>query len=132
MTYWIYDEERYDDPLEAIKYAFDDLDEAAKVQWWNEYCSANYYEDHIFDMGEFNEYCSNWTPLEIAQKLEDADFHTNHDYFHETIYDFESSDYPSNDGWMDIDAIVEWLWQTEKYYELDGIEERPEDDDDDE
>lgn len=52
-------------------------------------------EATYYDMDEFDEFMSNYTPMEIAQMLFYGDFNPNNDYFRFNAYgNLESADWP--------------------------------------
>lgn len=67
---------------EKIKSALDEMSTAELVNVHNAYCNAaNYMDDYIYDMNEFDEIMSGQTPWEIARCAYYGDFCPAHDYF---------------------------------------------------
>ena len=75
----------------------------------SEFCSAaNYYDNEVFDMDDFEEIVSGWKPLELAQRIFYGDFNPNHDYFYFNGYgNLVSTDYPED--LIDISEIVSYI-----------------------
>ena len=64
------------------------------------------FEDYVYyDMTEFDEFMSNYSPMEIAQRIFfDGDFNPNDDYFRFNAYgNLESA------NWLDVEAEAEDL-----------------------
>lgn len=63
------------------------------------------FDDAIYyDMDEFNDFMSNYTPMKIAQMIWFGEFNPNNDYFHFNAYgNLESAD------WRDVEVEAEDL-----------------------
>lgn len=81
---------------EKIKSALDEMSTAELVNVYNAYCdAANYMDDYIYNMDEFDEIMSGQTPWEIARCAYYGDFCPAHDYFWFNGYaNLCSADYP--------------------------------------
>ena len=67
---------------EKIKSALDEMSTAELINIHNGYCdAANYLDDCIYDMDEFDEIMDGQTPWEIARCAYYGDFCPAHDYF---------------------------------------------------
>lgn len=109
------------------------------------------FEDAIYyDMDDFDDFMSNYTPMEIAQMIYFGEFNPNDDYFHFNAYgNLESADwrdvvvdaedlvddiidhlvnsYIGDTPWPDLDALVDAdddALFNEDYEEVDEDEER--------
>lgn len=70
----------------------DDL--AMLLQHMNAYDGC-FEEDNYYDMDEFDEFMSNYTPMELAQMIYFGEFNPNNDYFRFNAYmNLESADWP--------------------------------------
>lgn len=91
---------------EAIRTYVETISNAERVellQHMNAYDGS--FEDAIyFDMDEFDDFMSNYTPMEIAQMIWFGEFNPNNDYFHFNAYgNLESAD------WRDVEVVAEDL-----------------------
>lgn len=75
-------------------------------QYGYEYCSEKCPDDCLYDMYEFDELMSDYTPTELAQRVFFGDFNPNHDYFY-------------FNGYANLES---WEWSAEEYYK-DNIDE---------
>lgn len=67
---------------EKIKAALDEMSTAELIGIHNEYCyAADYLDDHIYSMDEFDDIMSGQSPWEIARCAYYGDFCPAHDYF---------------------------------------------------
>ena len=67
---------------EKIKTALDEMSTAELINIHNEYCdAANYPDNHIYNMDDFDEIMSGQTPWEIARCAYYGDFCPTHNYF---------------------------------------------------
>ena len=67
---------------EKIKSALDEMSTAELVNVHNAYCdAANYMDNYIYNMDEFDEIMSGQSPWEIARCAYYGDFCPAHDYF---------------------------------------------------
>ena len=67
---------------EKIKSALDEMSTAELVNVHNAYCdAANYMDDYIYSMDDFDEIMSGQSPWEIARCAFYGDFCPAHDYF---------------------------------------------------
>ena len=75
----------------------------------SEFCSAaNYCDNEVFDMDDFEDLVSGWKPLELAQRIFYGDFNPNHGYFYFNGYgNLVSTDYPAD--LIDISEIVSYI-----------------------
>lgn len=117
---------------EKIKKALDNLTMAELVSVHNEYCdNANYYDDHIYFMEEFDEIMDGKTPWEIVRSAYYGDFCPAQDYFWFNGYgNLESSDFPT--GQIDVDTMAEWIDENEEGLycsEIDDILQEGKEDD---
>lgn len=103
------------DTLESIKNALENMSTSELVYIHNEYCVENQYsDDEIFSMEEFDYLMSGNKPWEVARAAYYGDFCPAHDYFWFNGYgNLESSDFPKSE--IDIDAIAEWLCESENW-----------------
>ena len=99
----------YEEKLDKIKEALNDLSICDLVSVHNEYCDEmQYSDDHIYKMEDFDEIMSGQNPWEIARCAYYGDFCPAHDYFWFNGYaNLESSDFPT--GQIDIDRIAEYM-----------------------
>ena len=83
----------------------EELCDADLFELWNMYCeSNNYYEDYIYDMGEFDAMADGYTPTELLEHLDDFDI--NDSYFKEGIYGFTSGGLYD---FVDSSTLAEWI-----------------------
>lgn len=89
----------------------------------SELCSAaNYYDDEVFSMDDFEEIVSGWKPLELAQRIFYGDFNPNRDYFYFNGYgNLVSTDYPED--LIDISEIVSYIIENDDELFDDEIRE---------
>lgn len=79
-------EEHFEELIEEV---VNDLDEYTTLAVWNAYCNHNYYdEDRIYDMYDFDDMASGYSPSELVENLNE--FSTLDDYFVIGIYGFHS------------------------------------------
>ena len=79
----------------------DDL--AVLIQHMTSYDGC-FEEAYYYDMDEFDEFMSNYTPMEIAQMIFFGEFNPNDEYFHFNAYgNLESA------NWGDVVAEAEYL-----------------------
>lgn len=79
----------------------DDL--AQLLQHMNAYDGC-FEEATYYDMDEFDEFMSNYTPMEIAQMIYFGEFNPNDEYFRFNAYgNLESADWPDLDDLVDAD-----------------------------
>lgn len=127
MTY-VYDDQKFDTLKEAVRVAWDDLNESDKVELWNEYCDNNrYYDERIYGMDELDDLYMDSTPSEILNLAYGNDFNPRSYYFRHTGYGLESADYP--DGWMEFDDIKDWLIDNYDRLDIEEVDEDEEDED---
>lgn len=77
---------------------------------WNEYCNENSMWDDIIDHND-EDFLSNYTPLEIAQKVSFGDYNYHDDFitldgggnFKTLNFWSEILDY------IDLDAMIDWI-----------------------
>lgn len=127
----------YEEKYNAVKECLENLESEWQAEVWNEYQRANYYEDEIYSMGEFDELMCGKNPSEIVGMLEDG-FSIMDEWFVFTIYGVKSLDYP--DRVIEFDELAEWVLDGEKdcgnndLQELfeEFSEDEAEDDEDDE
>lgn len=96
--------------LEAnITEYLESLSSSALLSIHSEFCSAaNYYDNEVFSMDDFDEIASGWKPLELAQRIFYGSFNPNDDYFYFNGYgNLESTSYPAD--LVDIQAIVDYI-----------------------
>lgn len=68
--------------IDAIKEILDNLFDSELFGVHCDYCDArNYPDDRMLEMGEFNDYYNDSSPLEIAEVVSGTDFSTSDDYF---------------------------------------------------
>lgn len=96
-------EEHFEELLEEV---VNDLDEYTTLAVWNTYCDDNCYdEERIYDMSDFDDFASGYSPMELVENLDD--FTTCDDYFVNGSYGFHSiSDIYDV---VDDSTIVEYL-----------------------
>ena len=89
----------------------------------SEFCSAaNYYDNEVFNMDNFEEIVSGWKPLELAQRIFYGDFNPNRNYFYFNGYgNLVSTDYPED--LIDISEIVSYIVENDDELYNDEIRE---------
>jgi hypothetical protein len=110
---FLYSESLSDQDLEKIfKYieiGYEDLDDDDKIKLWNEYCSANNYDDEIyeFDNEFFNTFFLN-SPMEAARAAVFGSVNWSHDYI---TFDGSGNLESFNNAIDSIDEnlLIEWL-----------------------
>lgn len=97
------------------------------LQHMNSYDGC-FEEATYYDMDEFDEYMSNYTPMVLAQMIYFGDFNPNNDYFHFNGYgNLESADWPdvvaeAEDLESDIiDHLVHYYSGDTPWPDLDGL-----------
>lgn len=80
----------------------------------NEYCdSANYPDNHIYSVDEFDEFAQNMSPSEVARMIQFGEFNIQHNYFWVDGYgNLESSsrvaDFP-----VSLEDVAEYISENE-------------------
>lgn len=117
--------EKYEKILEILK----NMDTEELVNIHNEYCmEANYPDDYIYRMEEFDEICGNMEPWEIARTCYYGNFCPAHDYFWFNGYaNFESADWTPDR--ICITDIAAWIAENENALNDPDIEMIFEEDD---
>lgn len=89
----------------------------------SEFCSAaNYYDNEVFSMDDFEEIVSGWKPLELAQRIFYGDFNPNRDYFYFNGYgNLVSTNYPAD--LISIPDIVSYIIENDDELYDDEIRE---------
>lgn len=128
MTKYYYYNEVYDSYEEALEDALLDIDESELVSLWNNYCDYNDFKNVIHYMEEFDEYCRNMLPSEVARNITSA-FYINEAYFIDGDNGFESFDYA--DLIVDYFELARWLSDKRDVYECSAFSEIEEIDDSD-
>lgn len=97
---------------DRIEDYLDTLDAGELIEFHNEYCNVtNNIEDHIYKMYEANDILTG-TPLEIISSLNIEYFNPEEDYFRNTVYGYESTDFPESD-WIDTSEIADYMARNE-------------------
>lgn len=126
--------------IEAAIYSLiENMSDSDIVALWNDYCdAANYPDDRIYNMYDFNDIFSGTEPEEIARRVyfgndenrEGSSFNPNRDYFYFNGYGNPVSiDYIYNGyskefyGPVDIDSIVSYILENENSLFNDDIAE---------
>lgn len=93
---------------ERIKELLSEIDDADLLYIHRNYCDlANYPDNVIYDMGEFDEIMAGFEPWEIAQKCFFGDFRPCDKYFWFDGYaNLRSSDWLGD--WIDTEDIAEF------------------------
>lgn len=91
---------------EKFEEFYNSLYECQQWQIINEYADENNFE-RVYDMDEFNEVMSGFSPLDIARLANVNDFNSNDKYFH---FDGQANLQSSNNccEWTDFDAMADW------------------------
>lgn len=127
MTKYCYDYATYGSYEEALEDALLYIDESELVSLWNDYCyDIKYFKNVIHYMEEFDEYCCNMSPSEIARSITAA-FYINEAYFIDGDNGFESFDYA--DLIVDYFELARWLSDKRDTYECSAFSEIEEIDD---
>lgn len=95
-----------------------DMDDYELVAIHNGYCNeANYVDDKIYSMSEFDElyYCMDGkSPLDVIRDAFNGSFNPNDDWFRWNGYgNLESTDRPIDD-WVDIDDIADYIVENDE------------------
>lgn len=111
---------------EKIKEALEAMDTSDIISIHNEYCNAaNFPDNYIYCMDEFDDIMQGRTPWEIARCCYYDDFCPAHDYFRFNGYaNLESFDFaPSKNSGIFIDDIADYIDRTEDTLNNADIEE---------
>lgn len=111
---------------EKIKSALEDMDNAEIIAIHNEYCdAANYMDDYIYSMYEFDEIMDGMRPWEIARSCYYGDFCPADDYFRFNGYGNLESFVcaQENNSGIYIEDIANYIDQNEDALNSDEIQE---------
>lgn len=96
---------------ELICKCLDNMSDADKINLYNNYCEENRcFEDKIYSMVELEDYIgdlSQYTLGDLFGRFQKDDFNYDDDFFRDTIYGIESTDYPFY--WIDMDELVNYI-----------------------
>lgn len=100
--------------IDKLQNAINGMDNGELVQLWNEYTDkANYPDDHIYSMDEFNEIMYGRDPLDIALTIECGDFNSSDDWFWFNGYGNICTAYRIGDDYenspLDLDAVIDYI-----------------------
>ena len=119
---------------ELLVNCLNNMSDDTLVDLYNEWCEQNrYYEDKIYPMYELDDYIgdlSQYTLGDLFGRFQMDDFNFDHDYFRDTIYGIESTDYP--ECLIDKDELVRYILKYEDCLGNKDVEEILLDMDDDE
>ena len=118
---------------EMIKDLLENMSKSKLYIIANEYFDkAEYYDDRIYDMDEFDEIMSGMSPSDIATKIFYGDFRPNDNYFKFDGYDnLQSFDYISDE--VDLEEIADYIVDNDEDFDNSDIREiLDEDDEEDE
>ena len=59
----------------------EELSDKTLLQWWNEYCVEECYDNYIYDIDEFDDIMQNEDPYDIARKVFYGEFCPVCEYF---------------------------------------------------
>ena len=106
---------------ERIKDYLNSMEPAERIFIHNQYCDqANYPEDTIYNMDDFDDIFSSMEPWEIARCCYYGDFCQAHDWFWFNGYgNAVSGDFPE----IDTGAIADYILETMDSLGADEIEE---------
>lgn len=129
MTYWIANEKRFDDKKEAVLFLLKSfagsVGEYALVDTWNEYCDCQYKPDkYIYWTRDLKNWFVGFDPDEIiehAKKI--ANINPDHSWFIDDETGVKSSNSPADEGWIDFDALADWLIETDDLDEFFDFKE---------
>lgn len=106
---------------EEIADIFYNMAESELIEYWNEYCYNNNYDDDIIHyQEEFDDFCGGMSPLEIAELTRDTDITTDK-YFCCNSYDLKSGDF--FDDLADMDDLVDYCIRSYDGFGIPEIEE---------
>lgn len=107
--------------VEEVKEYLENLDDSDLKTLWNNYCDKESYDDHIYDMEEFDEIASGMTPSKIARHIYYGDFCPNSDYFmFDGLANFKSG---YADELVDYDGLAQYIYDNEDYLNDSDLEE---------
>lgn len=118
---------------EMIKDLLENMSESKLYIIANEYFDkAEYYDDRIYDMDEFDEIMSGMSPSDITLKIFYGDFRPNDHYFKfDGCANFQSFDYISDE--VDLEEIADYIVDNDEDFDNSDIREiLDEDDEEDE
>ena len=108
---------------EMIKDLLENMSESQLYTIANEYFDkAEYYDDRIYDMEEFDEMMDDMLPSDIATKIFYGDFRPNDNYFKFDGYaNLESFDYISDE--VDLEEIADYIVDNDEDFDDSDIRE---------
>ena len=108
---------------EMIKDLLENMSESQLYIITNEYFDkAEYYDDRIYDMEEFDEMISGMSPWNIATKIFYGDFNPYHNYFKFDGYsNLQSFDYISDE--VDLEKIADYIIDNDEDFDNSDIRE---------
>ena len=104
--------------IEEIKEFLEDMSESDIFYMWNDYNDRNSYDDHIYNMSEFDEMMSWKTPTEIADLVYRNDFNTNCEYFTWGVY-LNCGDYI--DDFVSYDDLAQYIYDNDEDFDNDDL-----------
>ena len=105
--------------IEEIKtFLKEEMSESDLLYIWNDYTDRNYYDDHIYNMCEFDEIMDGRTPTEIANLVYQNDFNTNCEYFTWGVY-LNCSDYI--DDFVSYDDLANYIYNNDEDFDNDDL-----------
>ena len=106
---------------ERFKELFGDLNDAKKIELWNDLCDDYAYEERLYNMNDLDELLGDRKPSELLTMVND-DFNYNDDYFYFDGYgrlcsvNYLEIFFSQSRG--DIGEIYEWLKNNDKLQEF--------------
>lgn len=106
---------------ETFKELFNSLNDAEKIELWNDLCDDYAYEERLYNMDDLDELLGDRKPSELLTMVDD-DFSYNDDYFYFDGYGRLCSvkylEIFFETGRGDIEEIYEWLDSHDKLQEF--------------
>ena len=97
---------------ERFKELFDDLNDAEKIQLWNDLCDDYDYEERLYNMDDLDDFLGEMKPSELLTMVDD-DFSYNDDYFYfdggGRLCSVRYLEIFFETGRGDIEEIYDWL-----------------------
>lgn len=114
--------------FEKVHSAIKEMSAEDAINLWNEYCAeANYNEDEIHHMDDFDEVLSGYSPWEVARAaFYGGDFCPAHDWFWFNAYgNLQSTDWPNDDenSPFDAEVLADWIVENGNALGNDEIQE---------
>ena len=109
---------KYEDKIEQIKDILDNLDLDELVSC----CSCLDGDNAIYPMGSFDDILCGFEPWDIARAAYYGEFCPADSYFRFNVYaNLESTDDPIDEGWVNIDALAEYVIDYSEDFGVDEI-----------